>query len=192
MFKTLFAGAALAFAIPAMAQTNNTWHIDPAHSSVNFSVKHMGVSTVRGSLTGVKGDVVWDNNNPAQSRVEATIDANTVDTANSQRDTHLKSADFFNVQQYPTLKFVSTGVKRNGEGKLQITGNLTLDGQTHPVTLDVDGPAAPQKGMKGGLVSGFSATGNLSRKEFNFGQKFPEPMLSDQVSFTIDVEIDQQ
>ena len=87
------------------------------------------------------------------------------------------------------MKFVSTAVKRTGEGKLQIVGNLTLGGQTKPITLDVDGPAAPQKGMGGKTVSGFSATGTLSRAEFNFGQKYTAPALGDDVKFTIDLEV---
>ena len=192
MFKTIVTAAALLFTLPAVSQSNNTWHIDPAHSSANFTIRHMGVSTVHGSLTGIKGDVIWDAADVSHSKVNATIDANTVNTDNTQRDTHLKSADFFNVQQYPTLTFASTQVQRASDGKLQITGNLTLAGQTHPITLNVDGPATPQKGMHGGLVSGFSASGTLSRKEFNFGQKFSEPMLGDTVTFTIDLEMDQQ
>ncbi len=170
----------------------STWTIDPAHSGVEFSIKHLGVSTVRGSFSGVTGNVVWDDKNVAGSKVEATIDAKTVNTGQAKRDEHLKSPDFFDAEKYPTLTFTSTSVKRNGDGKLQIVGDLKLGGQTKPVTLDVDGPAAPQKGMGGKTVSGFSATGVLKRSDFNFGQKYGAPMLGDEVKFTIDLEVSKK
>ena len=184
----LAAVALLVAAAPIVAQSS-TWTIDPAHSGVEFQIKHLGVSTVRGSLSGVTGTVVWDEKNVGASHVDAVMDAKTVNTGQDKRDEHLKSPDFFDVAKYPTLKFTSTGVKRNGEGKLQIVGDLTLGGQTKPVTLDVDGPAAPQKGQGGKMVSGFSATGALSRKDFNFGQKYGAPVLGDDVKFTIDLEV---
>ena len=172
-----------------LAAQASTWTIDPAHSGVGFQIKHLGVSTVRGSFSGVTGTVVWDDKNLEAAHVDAVIDAKTVNTGQDKRDEHLKSPDFFDVEKYPTLKFHSTSVKRAGDGKLQVIGDLTLGGQTKPITLDVDGPAAPQKGMGGKTVSGFSATGTLSRATFNFGQKYPAPMLSDDVKFTIDLEV---
>ncbi len=184
----LAAAALLLASAPLVAQTS-TWTIDSAHSGVEFQIKHLGVSTVRGSFSGVTGTVVWDDKNPAASHVDAVIDAKSVNTGQPKRDEHLKSPDFFDVEKYPTLKFHSTAVKRTGEGKLQIVGDLTLGGQTKPVTLDVDGPAAPQKGMGGKTVSGFSATGQLSRAAFNFGQKYGAPVLADDVKFTIDLEV---
>jgi polyisoprenoid-binding protein YceI len=92
------------------------------------------------------------------------------------------------VDKNPTITFKSTAITKSG-GKLQMTGDLTLNGVTKPVTLDVDGPAPPQKGMGGKTVSGFSATGTIHRADFNFGQKYKEPILSDDVKFTIDVEV---
>ncbi len=180
--------AAVLMAAPLVAQSS-TWTIDSAHSGVEFQIKHLGVSTVRGSFSGVTGTVVWDEKNVGASHVDAVIDATTVSTGQAKRDEHLKSPDFFDVAKYPTLKFHSTSVKRNGEGKLQIIGDLTLGGQTKPTTLDVDGPAAPQKGMGGKTVSGFSATGTISRATFNFGQKYTAPTLGDDVKFTIDLEV---
>ncbi len=184
----LLAGAAM----PAAFAQASTWTIDPAHSGVEFSIKHLGVSTVRGSFSGVNGTVVWDEKNVGASKVDATIDTKTVSTGQEKRDEHLKSPDFFDVNQYPTMTFKSTSVRRNGDGKLQIDGELKLGGQTKPVTLDVDGPAAPQKGMGGKLVSGFSATGTIKRSDFNFGQKYGAPMLGDEVKFTIDLEVGKQ
>lgn len=171
------------------AAQSSTWTIDPAHSGVEFQIRHLGVSNVRGSFSGTTGTVVWDDKNVSNSHVEAVIDAKTVNTGQEKRDAHLKSPEFFDVEKYPTLLFKSTEVKRPADGKLQIVGNLTLGGQTRPVTLDVDGPAAPQKGMGGKMVSGFSATGTIKRTDFNFGQKYTAPMIGDEVKFTIDLEV---
>ncbi len=186
--RLALAATALLPLAPLAAQSS-TWTIDPAHSGVEFRIKHLGVSTVHGSLSGVTGNVVWDDKDVGSSHVDAVIDATTVNTGEGKRDEHLKSPDFFDVAKYPTLKFHSTGVKRTGEGKLQLIGDLTMGGQTKPVTLDVDGPATPQKGMGGKTVSGFSATGVLSRAAFNFGQKYTSPALGDDVKFTIDLEV---
>ena len=186
----LGAAAAVLLSAPLMSQST-TWTIDPAHSGVEFQIKHLSVSTVRGSFAGVTGSVVWDEKNVGASHVDAVIDATTVNTGQAKRDEHLKSPDFFDVAKYPTLKFHSTSVKRNGEGKLLVIGDLTLGGQTKPMTLEVDGPAAPQKGMGGKTVSGFSATGTLKRTDFSFGQKYTAPVLGDEVKFTIDLEVDK-
>ncbi len=190
--SVLLAFAAGLALLPASLQAQtSTWTIDPAHSSVQFSVRHMGVSTVHGSLNGVKGTVLLDEKSFAKSSVTATIDATTLTTSNEKRDQHLKSPDFFNIAVNPTLSFKSSKVVSEG-GKQQIIGDLTLGGVTKSVTFDVDGPAPPQKGPQGKIVSGFSATGVLSRTEFNFGPKFAPPVLGDEVKFTIDVEIDKQ
>jgi polyisoprenoid-binding protein YceI len=178
--------AVLLTGVSAFAQSS-TWTLDPNHTQVNFAVKHMGVSTVRGSISGVTGTVVWDDKDPSKSSVEATITTSTVSTNNEKRDAHLKSPDFFNVEKYPTMTFKSTSVT-GASGKLQVIGDLTLAGVTKSVTLDVDGPTPPQKGMGGKLVTGFSATGTLKRSDFNFGSKFSSPILSDEVQFTIDAE----
>jgi polyisoprenoid-binding protein YceI len=192
MNRRLFTAALSALlltGVSAFAQSSS-WTMDPDHTQVNFQIRHMGVSTVRGSISGVTGTVVWDANNPSKSRVEATITTKTVTTNNEKRDTHLKSPDFFNVEKFPTMTFKSTAVT-GVSGKLQVVGDLTLNGVTKSVTLDVDGPSAPQKDQKGRLITGFSASGTLSRADFNFGQKFTTPVLGDEVKFTIDVEADQ-
>jgi polyisoprenoid-binding protein YceI len=172
--------------VSALAQSS-TWAIDPNHSQVNFGIKHVQVSTVRGSISGVTGNVIWDEKDPSKSSVEATINTTTVTTNNEKRDAHLKSPDFFNVEKFPTMTFKSTAVTGTS-GKLQVVGDLTLAGVTKSVTLDVDGPTPPQKGMGGKMITGFSATGKLKRSDYNFGSKFAEPMLGDEVQFTIDVE----
>jgi polyisoprenoid-binding protein YceI len=185
-----FASAGLALAPAVVHAQTSTWTIDPAHSSIEFVVKHLGVSNVHGSLTGIKGTVKLDEKDINKSAVEAVIDATTVNTNVDARDKHLKSPDFFDVANKPTLTFKSTKVFTEG-GKTKLMGDLTLAGVTKSITLDLDGPAPAQKGQGGKVISGFSATGTLSRSNYNFGPKFAPPTLSDDVKFTIDVEIDK-
>lgn len=183
-------GVAMFAGVGVQAQTS-TWTIDPMHSSVNFTIRHAAVSTVHGSMGGIKGAVVLDDKDLTKSSVEATIDANSISTGVDPRDKHLKSPDFFDVAQFPTLTFKSFKVVNNG-GKLQLIGDLTLHGVSKSVTLDLDGPAAPQKGQGGKIISGFSASGLIKRSDFGFGPKFAPPALGDEVKFTIDVEMDKQ
>jgi polyisoprenoid-binding protein YceI len=192
-FRKSFALAAVVLSVAcagAHAQTS-TWTIDPAHSSAEFQIRHMGVSNVRGTITGIKGDVVLDEKNITKSNVTATLDTTTLNTSNEARDKHLKSPDFFDVEKNPTITFKSTSITKVG-GKLKLNGELTLGGVTKPVSLDLEGPAAPQKGPKGTPISGFSASGTLKRTDFNFGPKFAPPVLGDEVKLSIDVEIDKQ
>ncbi len=186
---TLLAGVAL-FAAAASAQTS-TWKIDPVHSGVEFKIRHLGVSNVRGTFSKPKGTVTLDEKDVTHSSVEATIDTATVNTNEEARDKHLKSPDFFDVEKFPAITFKSTSLSNAG-GKLTLTGDLTLNGVTKPVTLALDGPSAPQKGPRGVTVSGFSATGTVHRTDFNFGSKFSSPMLGDDVQFSIDIEMDKQ
>ena len=190
-FLTALAVAGLSLAGTALQAQTSTWTIDTAHSAVNFQTKHLAVSTVRGSITGVKGTIVLDEKDVTKSTVTATMEASSVTTSNDRRDTHLKSPDFFDVAKNPQLSFKSTGIKRVG-AKLQLIGDLTLAGVTKSITLDLDGPAPPQKGQGGKIISGFSATGTLNRKDFDFGQKTPaSAAIGDDIKFTIDVEIDK-
>jgi len=178
--------------VGAMAQAQtSTWVIDPAHSSAGFVIRHMAVSNVRGSIDGVKGTVTQNEKDITKSSVEATIDATTLTTGVDARDKHLKSPDFFDVAKNPTITFKSTSLTKSGD-KLQLIGDLTLGGVTKSVALDVDGPSPPQTGKDGKVRSGFSATGILKRSDFNFGSKFANPVLGDEVKFTIDLEIDKQ
>jgi polyisoprenoid-binding protein YceI len=177
--------------VSAFAQSSSsTWTIDKNHAQTNFKILHMGVSTVRGSISGVTGTIVWDEKDPGKSSVEATIDTNTVSTNNSARDNDLKSDKYFNVAKYPTMTFKSTSVSRVN-GKLKVVGDLTLAGVTKSVTLDVDGPTPPQKGMGGKMVIGLSATGMVKRSDFNFAPKMPTMALGDEVQITIDAEANQ-
>ena len=176
------------FSAHAYAQTS-PWAIDPAHSSVNFEVIHMGVSHVHGAFGNVKGTIALNEKDIARSSVAATIDTTTVSTGVAQRDTHLKSDAFFDVAKNPAMAFKSTSLTSSG-GKLRLIGDLTINGVTRSVALDLDGPTPPQT-MQGKTISGFSASGTIKRSDFSFGAKFPPPLVGDEVKFTIDVEIDK-
>ena len=184
--------AATLFAAAASAQTS-TWKIDPVHSSIEFKVRHMGVSNVRGTFTHPTGTVVLNDKDITKSSVEATIDATSVSTNEAARDKHLKSAAFFDIDKNPTMAFKSTSIYKEG-GKLMMKGDLTLAGVTKPVVLTLDGPSAPQTDAKGVTRSGFSARGILSRKDFGFGANAgpANAAIGDEVSISIDVEMDKQ
>jgi polyisoprenoid-binding protein YceI len=146
-------------------QERTTWRIDAAHSSVEFAVRHLMITTVRGRFTGVTGTVVIDDAAPAASAVDIVIDAATIDTREPQRDAHLRSTDFFDVEQFPTLTFRSTRVEGALDAPFQVTGELTIHGVTRPVTLDVQ-PEGRVKDAWGGIRSGFTATTKIRRSDF--------------------------
>jgi len=182
----------LALAAPLAVAQYSTWASDPAHSEVDFSIKHGGVSNVHGRFGKVAATLVYNEADVTKSTVTATIDAGTVDTGESPRDTHLKTEAFFDVAKFPTATFTSTSVARNGN-KLTVAGNLTLHGVTKPVVLEVDGPSTPmENGMDHKLHSGFSATTTLSRTAYGIGNAFPAALVGDEVKLTIEVEIVKQ
>jgi len=174
----------------ALAQTS-TWKSDPAHSEVDFSIKHMSVSNVHGRIGNVAATIVLNDADITKSTVTATVGVGTVDTGEDARNTHLKTDSFFDVTKFPIATFASTGVAKNG-GNLTVTGNLTLHGVTKPVILDVEGPSAPVPGMDHKLHSGFSATTTISRTAFGIGPNFPAAMVGDDVKLTIELEIVKQ
>ncbi|HTT69091.1 MAG TPA: YceI family protein [Gemmatimonadales bacterium] len=147
--------------------TKQQWAFDPAHSSVNFTVRHMVVSKVRGRFAKWDGTLTMDENDPSHGAVEVTIDVASIDTGVAQRDAHLRSSDFFDVERYPVLAFRSTRVEQAGPGgeALKVAGDLTMHGVTRPVVLDVE-YAGSAKDPWGGVRAGFSARGVLDRKDF--------------------------
>lgn len=185
-----FVLALAAFAPFGAAQTT-TWVPDKAHSSVDFSILHMSLSKVHGHFGNITGTVVWNDADISKSTVNVTIDATTIDTGVSARDNDLKSANFFDVAQYPTATFVSTNVARNGKN-LTISGNLTVHGITKPVVLQVEGPVGPVQGMGNKMHAGFSATTTLSRSAFNLGSKYPAAVIGDEANLTIDLDLVKQ
>jgi polyisoprenoid-binding protein YceI len=182
----LFTG--LLMAATAAAQVG-TWQIDPNHSSAQFSVRHLGVSTVRGAFTKVTGTAKYDPANPANDSLEATIDANSVDTRVEMRDKDLRSPNFFEVEKYPTITFHSKSTKAAGSGKLEITGDLTIHGVTKEVVLEVDGPSAPIKDPWGNQRIGASASTKVNRRDF--GVNGAAGAVGDDINITIDVELFQ-
>lgn len=181
-------------ALPAVAQMAD-WKIDSAHSAANFSVRHMMVSTVRGTFGKLTGTVQFDPKDLTKTVVEATIDVTTVNTNEPKRDAHLKSPDFFDVEKFPTMTFKSKSVKPVSPGKLKMTGDLTIHGTTREVTWDVEGPS-PELNAGRTIKSGASATTKISRKDFgivwNRAIEAGGVAVGDEVSITVDVELDKQ
>ena len=144
----------------------NQYEIDPAHSRAHFKIRHLMVSNVRGEFSKVTGTVIFDADNPGNSKLEATIDASTVNTSEEARDTHLKSADFLDVATFPTLHFVSKSVAKVGPETLKVVGDLTIHGVTKEAVLDVEGPTGEVKDPWGNMKAGASATTKINRKDF--------------------------
>lgn len=191
----LVAAAAVTLAAPVLAQAPapgpTTWTVDSGHSSAGFSVKHMMVSTVRGTLGAVKGTIEYDGKSVESIKADITIDVSGINTGNANRDKDLKSGDgLFEVAKYPTVTFKSKRATAAGAGAFKLVGDLTIHGVTKEVTLDVDGPSAPiRQGPQ--LRSGASATTTINRRDFglSYNQMVEAtPMVSDEVKITIDVE----
>jgi polyisoprenoid-binding protein YceI len=176
----------LFLAISAAAQVQ-TWQIDPNHTAAQFSVRHMGISTVRGAFTKVSGTAQYDPADLSKTSIDATIDASSVDTRVSMRDNDLRSANYFDVEKYPSITFKSKSVQAAGAGKLKIVGDLTIHGVTKEVTLDVDGPSAPVTDPKGNAHVGASASTKVNRKDFGVGGS--SNMVGEDITITIDVEL---
>jgi polyisoprenoid-binding protein YceI len=170
-----------------------TWRIDPLHSSAQFSVRHMMISTVRGQFGGVKGTVLFDPKNPNASVVEATIDCSTVNTGEPKRDSDLKTAEFFDVKRYPIMMFKSKTIDVAGPSKLKMIGDLTINGITRQVTLDLDGPIGPIRDTQGREKIGISGQTKISRKEFgivyNPIMETGGVAVSDEASIVLEIEL---
>jgi polyisoprenoid-binding protein YceI len=175
----------------ALAQTS-TWNIDPAHSTAQFTVRHLAISNVTGNFTKVTGSVVLNEKDITQSQVSAGIDVSSVDTRVEARDKDLKSPNFFDIEKYPTIEFKSKRIVSAG-GKLQVIGDLTIHGTTREVTLDVDGPTAELSDPWGNSRRGISATTTINRKDFNLVYnnllKTGEAVVGDIVKIQIDAEM---
>ena len=191
-FRILAVAAAVALlSAAAMAQAVQ-YEIDPVHSSAQFSVRHMMVSNVRGEFAKVTGTVVYDPKNPKASSVEATIDATTINTHEPRRDEDLKGPNFFDVAKFPTLTFKSKKVEKAGEGKLRVTGDLTIHGVAKQVVLDVEGPS-PEAKMGPNIKSGASAATTINRKDFglvwNRAMETGGVLVGDEVKITLEIEM---
>lgn len=166
------------------------WHLDPENSSAQFVVKHV-LSTVRGMFAQPKGKVTLDDANPANSRIEATIEVSSITTGVEERDTHLKSADFFDVAKYPQITFVSTHVTKSSATSYAVEGNLTMHGVTKPVTLAVT--ASAPFNHAGGIRRGIEATTTVNRKDFGLVWEYPGEgpgvVVGNDIKITIDAEL---
>lgn len=184
--------SALLTLAPAMALAS-TWEIDPAHSNVEFSVRHMMVSTVKGNFQKVSGVVEIDDKHITKSTVDVTIETASIDTREPKRDAHLRSPDFLDATKYPTITFKSTKVEKTGNSKLKVTGDLTIHGVTKPVVLMVAGPSPPIKDPFGRTVRGVTATGKINRKDWgmiwNKALDTGGVLVSDEVNLELNAEL---
>lgn len=189
LVKSLFLAAGVAFAAqPAFAEPV-TMKLDRSHIYVGFQVTHLGYSTVHGRFNDTAGEIVFDKDKPEASSVAVTIHAKSIDTNSEARDKHLRTADFFDAEKFPTLTFKSTRIEKTGDNAAKITGDLTMLGVTKPVTLDVKFVRMaehPSPAYKKALTAGFSARGKVKRSEFGM-TKFV-PFLGDDIDVVLDVE----
>jgi polyisoprenoid-binding protein YceI len=169
----------------------NQWAIDTGHSAANFSVRHNVVSTVRGTLGPISGVIEYDGKDVKSVRADVSIDVTKISTQNERRDNHLRTDDFFNVQQYPAMTFKSKRAEPVGEGRFRLVGDLTIRDKTNEVVLDVEGPAPIMKSQRG-VLTGATATTKISRKAFGvLWNNLIEamPVVGDEVTVTIDLEL---
>jgi polyisoprenoid-binding protein YceI len=178
-------------AAPELTATT-TWNIDPVHSNAQFKVKHMMISNVKGEFTAVTGKLELNSADITKSRVEASIDAATINTREAQRDAHLKSADFLDVEKFPLLTFKSTRVSKTGIDELTVEGDLSIHGVTRNVLFEVEGPSAPMKDPWGNTRIGIAATTRIKRKDFgltwNAALETGGIMVGEEVTITLDAE----
>jgi len=180
-------------AIPqSTANATTTWNIDPAHAVAEFKVKHMMISNVKGQFGKVSGALTLNESDLASSHVEASIDATSIETRDAQRDAHLRSADFLDVEKFPTLSFKSSRISVIRDGELSVEGDLTIRGVTRKVVFTVDGPTPPTKDPWGNTRVGISATTKINRKDFgltwNAALETGGILVGDEVTISLEVE----
>jgi polyisoprenoid-binding protein YceI len=177
---------------PAVTSPTSTWNIDPVHSAAEFKIRHLMISNVKGTFPKISGVLTLDEANPANSSVEASIEVESIETRDANRDTHLKSAEFFDVEKFPTMSFKSTKVTPSGAGEGTVQGDLTIRDVTKSVTFEVEGPTPATKDPWGNLRVGISATTKISRKEFGLTWSAPMEtggvLIGDEVTITLEVE----
>jgi polyisoprenoid-binding protein YceI len=185
MKKFIISTAALLFITTA---TFAQWNMDKAHSQILFGITHMGINTISGNFGTVSATLTSSKDDFSDAVVEFTADVTTLNTFNEQRNTHLKSADFFDAAQFGTLSFKSTSFTKTGDKSYTVAGNLTLHGVTKPVTLTATFNGTTVNPMSKKTVAGFKVTGTIKRTDFNIGANFPAAMLSDEVALDANTE----
>lgn len=170
-----------------------SWEFDPDHTGVHFKVQHLMVSSVRGEFEKVSGKVVYDEADVTKSAADITIDAASINTRVAKRDAHLRSPDFLDAEKHPKITFRSKRVEKAADGRIRMTGDLTIRGVTKEVALDVEGPSPAVKDPMGNLRVGGHATTKIRRKDFgltwNKAIETGGVVVGDEVEITIDVEI---
>ncbi|MEO8602238.1 MAG: YceI family protein [bacterium] len=193
MHRIIRTAAALALLVTPALAAGSTWQIDPAHTSAQFAVKHLMVSTVRGTMGKVSGSVMLDESDPTKSTVTASIAAAGIDTREPKRDEHLRGPDFLDVAKFPTITFKSTKVEQVTKDKFKVTGDLTLRGVTKPVVLEIQGSPTPMQDPFGNTKLGGTATTTINRQDFGiaWSKKLDAGgfVVGDEVTITIDVEL---
>lgn len=173
--------------------TKEKWTVDLVHSEVGFSIKHMMVSRTKGTFDKFDAIIEANVEDLTDSKIEVTIDAASLNTRNEDRDNHLRSADFFDIENHPTLKFIATDVKSKGNNEYDVTGDLTIKGNTNQVTLDVTFEGQSKDPMSGATVAGFSGNTKISRKEYgltwNAALETGGVLLSDEVKINFELEL---
>jgi polyisoprenoid-binding protein YceI len=186
--NTAFISVAFFFLVSFCAAETQTWQIDPNHTASQFSVRHLGISTVRGVFEKTTGAVSYDPADPSKTSIDAVIDASSVNTRVQIRDNDLRGPHFLDVSKYPTITFKSTHAEAAGEGKLKVTGDLTLHGVTRQVVLDVDASSPPISDPMGkGMRMGANATTKINRSDF--GMTYLQGPVGDEIQITLDVEM---
>lgn len=177
--------------LTAFTGFNDTWKNDDPHSQLGFTVTHLGIADVSGTFNDFRVTVQSQKLNFSDATFELTAKTASIDTRVEARDTHLKSADFFDVASYPTLSFKSTAIKPAGKNKYKLTGDLTMHGITKAVTMDLLYRGTTENPMNQKKTAGFQITGTIQRSDFNVGTGFPPPMISDEVRIKADGEFVQ-
>ena len=174
--------------ISTAAMAQSTWKVDKAHSRLQFTITHLLVSDVDGRFKDFDATIVAAKPDFSDAKVTLVAQTASVDTDNERRDTHLKSADFFDVAKYPEMSFKSTGLVKYGTNKFKLNGDLTIHGVTKPVTMNLLFRGVTENPMSKAKLAGFQLTGSIKRSDFNLGSGFPPPMISDEVSIKADGE----
>jgi len=189
-FLILALSASTLFSQSAIAQT--TWNADPMHSKLAFSTTHHGISDIDGAFNKFTASATSSKADFSDAVFDLSVDVATINTFVEMRDKHLKSADFFDVEKFPTMTYKSTGIKKIADNKYQLTGDLTLRGITKPVTMDLWYRGTIVNPQSKASTAGFQLTGTIKRSDFGVGPKFIAPMLSDEVKIKADGEFKQK
>ncbi|MDT0689986.1 YceI family protein [Salegentibacter sp. F188] len=172
------------------AQT--TWKADPAHTQVYFGITHLTISEIEGKFNEFEGSITASEEDFSDAQYNMVIQIPSIDTGVEMRDDHLKNPDFFDVEKHPEMTFKSTSSRKTGDGKYEVTGDLTFHGITKPVTLEVTHRGTIEHPQNDDIISGFSISGNVKRSDYNLGPDFPEAVLSDNVVIDVDGEFIKQ